>query len=326
MGEEEASVPSNTSDPNPNPGDKSATADESTPKTGYGWEAEIDETEFGAENTLDEPSSIDDNSPDPPLEEPAAETPPPSEPSAPPSPAAPLPAPPPAQPPPAPRGQTTPLPLPSLPYDDSPVVRMWTQNVLNAPVEQRQQLLQSAPGDVGKQVMERLMSLDQARQRFASDPYTFIGELAESRAADLMEKSVFADRFKRLEAIVLGKAGEDFLAKHKITESADRQHFNGLIAKGLDAASAAEIVTMKRRLGELEGTSQRVRAKETQIEATKASARAQQSGKGKGRATDLVGQRARELEAAGTNPLKILQINEKYESLGLPAGRLKRTT
>lgn len=322
MGGEDASVPI-SNDPKPEAGVEAAKADETEPKVGYGWDAEIDETEFGAENTLDEQSSIDDNSPDPPLEEPAAETPPPSEPIAPPSPAAP-PAPPPVQPPPAPRGQTT--PLPSLPHDDSPVVRMWTQNVLNAPVEQRQQLLQSAPGDVGKQVMERLMSLDQARQRFASDPYAFIGELAESRAADLMEKSVFADRFKRLEAIVLGKAGEDFLAKHKITESADRQHFNGLIAKGLDAASAAEIVAMKRRLGELEGTSQRVRAKETQIEATKASARAQQSGKGKGRATDLVGQRAKELEAAGTNPLRILQINEKYESLGLPAGRLKRTT
>lgn len=328
MGGEAASVPT-SDDPKPNSAGEAPTGDEPAPTVGYGWEAEIDETDFGASDELEGQvdAAIEDNSPESdPAEPPAPEpTPAPAVPtlgapqSAPPAPSAP--------PPPAPKPAVSAhSALPGLPHDDSPVVRQWAQSVLNAPVEQRQQLLQSAPGDVGGKVMERLMAVDQAHTRLRADPYSFIGELAEQRAADLMEKSVFAERFKRLEQLVLGKAGEEFLTKHKIAAPAERLEFNALVSGGLDAQKAAEILSMKRRLAELEGKSGKVDTKQRELEAIKANARAQQSGKGKGRATDLIGQRQKELDAAGTNVVKIAQINEKYEKAGLPPGRLKRDT
>lgn len=327
MGGESASVP-NSDDPQQVSEGEAPTGAEPEPTVGYGWEAEIDETEFGDDNDLDGQTptpSIEDNSPDPtPVgDDEPAETPPPAQPTfTPPAAAQQPPAPPPAPPAPKPAAPA----YASLPHDDSPVVREWTAHLLNTPVEQRQQVLASAPGDTGAKVAERLMALDKAHGKLRTDPFGFIGELAEQRAADLMEKSVFAERFKRLEALVLGKAGEEFLAKHKIAAPTERQEFDGLVRSGLDAHKAAEIVAMKRRLAELEGTGQRVAAKERQIEATKASARAQQSGKGKGRVVDLVSQRQKELDAAGTNATKIFQINEKYEKAGLPPGRLKRNT
>ena len=327
MGGEASSVPSSDDSKQVSEGE-APTGAAPEPTVGYGWEAEIDETEFGDENDLDGQTptpSIEDNSPDPTPEEPPVDAPPPpAQPTFAPPPAAQQPAAPPvAPPPPAPKPAAS---FGSLPHDDSPVVREWTAHLLNTPVEQRQQVLASAPGDTGSKVAERLMALDKAHGKLRTDPFGFIGELAEQRAADLMEKSVFADRFRRLEALVLGKAGEEFLAKHKIAAPTERQEFDGLVRSGLGADKAAEIVAMKRRLAELEGTGQRVAAKERQIEATKASARAQQSGKGKGRVVDLVGQRQKELDAAGTNAVKIFQINEKYEKAGLPPGRLKRNT
>ena len=324
MGDDEASVP--TSEPTQaNPGDESAKAGELEPALGYGWNVEIDETDFGESDALDDGSAVNDNSPDPaPLVEPAADTPPaplePPAPVAPPIPAAPVAQAPPTQPPPA----APKPPAYALPHDDSPVVREWTAHLLNTPVEQRQQLLATAPGDVGGKVAERLMGLQKAMSRFQNDPHGFIGELAEQRAADLMEKSVFADRFRRLEALVLGKAGEEFLTKHKIVAPQERAEFDGLVRRFGSAEAAVEHMTLRRRLAELEGTSQRVRAKEQTIDATKASARAQQSGKGRGRATDLAAERQKELNAAGTDVLKIASINEKYEKQGLPAGRLKQ--
>lgn len=335
MTDTSASVPP-SDDPKPDVADEpEATAeDEDGESGGFGWDAEFDKTDpdLDLPVDLDETPSDDDNSPDTP---PTADT---GSPKASPqsSPVATgLPPVPegfkdwnevalvakatraPAQPPPP----SSP-PLPALRHDDDPVVKDLAKQLLSLPPGERANAVSRLPGDVGSKVVARIHDRDKALEELTSDPYAFVRRVAEIMAAETMEQSPFAARFRVVEDGFKRSLAERFVADNKL-EPAELGELHKLVASGMPHNLAVQWIARERQLAALQGKSGKVADAQRQIDANKQAARAQQSAKGRGRSADLEKNRRAELKAAGTDALKIAKINDKYERLGSPLGPTK---
>lgn len=198
--------------------------------------------------------------------------------------------------------------FPGLPHDDDPAVRRLAEQVLNAPLEQRAQILQAAPGELGARVAQRLHATEEALLRLRSDPYAFVKEAADAMAREAMESSVFADRFRKLEDVVYRQRGQQFLQEHKLS-SAEQADLASLLSDGVKPERAVQIVVQQRELRNLKGREGRVSSQQRQIEANKAASRAQQAGKGRGRVPDTT--LKAEFKAAGTDVVKLAKLAER---------------
>lgn len=335
MADTPTSVPP-SDDPKPDVADElEATAEGEDGETGgFGWEAKFDETDVGLDLPVDpdDPTSDEDNSPDtPPTDEPQSSDAPSSAPTTglPPVPegfkswdevaavAKSTRAPAPSQPPPP-----SSTPLPALRHDDDPIVKDLARQFLALPQGERQGALQRLPSDVGSKVLARLHDRDKAIESFTNDPFAFVRQVAEVMAAETMEQSAFASRFRDVEAGFKRSLAERFVADNKLAP-AELGELHKLVSSGMPHGMAVQWIARERELTALRGKSGKVADAQRQIDANKQAARAQQSSKGRGRAADLEKNRRAELKAAGTDAMKIAKINDKYERLGSPLGPTK---
>lgn len=297
-------------DPKPTAAASETKVEEGDEPENYGWDAEFDKTDYadlGLPADADEPTSDEDNSLDPPPEPVAAEVPAPSAPTPPPP--APV-----STPPPAPA--EAPRRVPFLPYEADRQTVGLVEKVLSTNPAERKALLDAQPAAAREKAIERLHAIDDVHRKFYANPVGYLNEVAGDLLEELLNSHAFSSRFKRVESLVLKDAGERFFNEHKIA-GAEREAFGKLVQNGMSAETAREHLAMKRRLAELEGRAGKVASKEQQIDAQKASARAQQNGKSRGRSPDLKKQRQVELKNVGTDSVKIAKILQKYERLGL---------
>lgn len=330
MADTSASVPP-SDDPKPSTAEPKAKAEGADEPQSYGWDAEFDKTEFADDelpsDTLGEgdenadSTSDENNSPPTPTETPSSE-----------QPADPAPAP--AGRPPVPEGFASweealaavkavrapapqaapPSRLPALPHDEDDLVRELADTLIATPPEHKASVLSRAPAELQSKAIQRLDAVDKAVTRFRNDPIGFARDIAARTAEEVMENSPFAARFRWVEKQLQQQVGEKFFAEKKLVGE-DRTAFASLVKRGVDPDLASQIVAERKELARLKGTEGKVGEKQRQIDAQKNNARAQQDGKGRGRAPDLEKAKKAELKAAGTNILKIAAVHEKYDRL-----------
>ena len=326
-----ASVPP-SDDPKPSTAEPEAKAEGDDDTQGYGWDAEFDKTAFadddipsdvlGEGDEADETTSDDNNSPPTPTETPSSGQ-------------TADPAPPPSARPPVPEGFASwedalaavkaatrapapqaapPSRLPSLPHDEDNLVRELADALIATPPEHKASVLSRAPAELQNKAIQRLDAVDKAVTRFRNDPIGFARDIAARTAEEVMENSPFAARFRWVERQLQQQVGEKFFTEKKLVGE-DRTAFASLVKRGVDPDLASQIVAERKELARLKGTEGKVGEKQRQIDAQKNNARAQQDGKGRGRAPDLEKAKRVELKAAGTDVIKIAAVHEKYDRL-----------
>lgn len=197
--------------------------------------------------------------------------------------------------------------LPSLPFDDDPVVKRIVGQLTAATPQERLDAVKALPGEVGARVVQRLDALGDAHTKLRNDPHGFIREITDAVTRDVLEGSVFAERFTRLENEFYARTGQEFLTQHKITSAEQAELLK--LAKVMPRDEALKVLNERRELRELRAMKQGLDTKGRQIEANQAASRAQQGAKGAGRKPAIDWKK--EFKAAGTDALKLAKVAER---------------
>ena len=197
--------------------------------------------------------------------------------------------------------------LPSLPFDDDPVVKRIVGQLAAVTPQERAEAVKTLPGEVGARVVQRLDALGDAHTKLRNDPQGFIREITDAVTRDVLENSVFAERFTRLEDQFYARTGQEFLTQHKITSAEQAELLD--LAKKMPRDEALKVLNERRELRELRRLKQGLDTKGRQIEANQAASRAQQGAKGAGRKPGVDWKK--EFKAAGTDALKLAKVAER---------------
>lgn len=124
---------------------------------------------------------------------------------------------------------------------------------LALPQGDRQGALQRLPSDVGSKVLARLHDRDKAIESFTNDPFAFVRQVAEVMAAETMEQSAFAARFRDVESQVKRSLAERFVADNKLAP-AELGELHKLVAGGMPHNMAVQWIARERELAALKGS------------------------------------------------------------------------